>query len=285
MTTRDVDDDYALDDPHARWFGWALPVASVVPSAPTEPASSTAHYELGTAGHVGDGDAAASPNWADDPDTDRWYAADLDRALAPAAEPSIPIDFPMPKFHAENAGSSEPRVSEPRVSEPRLSSREGWDTIRGASSSQHWYRSHRLLTSLVAAVAVIVGVVVVVALLLDGQAPSTEDTSVTPGNPSPTPPSTPAATSVPSASREAPPPPAPPPPPPPPPPTVADVGPPLANRQYRPSYRTPDPPKKPQINVTRSPMSATPPPPPSADRNSGTPGDSPPRRRGCFGFC
>jgi hypothetical protein len=145
---------------------------------------------------------------------------------------------------------------------------------------QPWYRTK---TAAAALSAVALTAVVIAGVLVSRGTEQT--TSVTPQAtttasppPSSAPPAPSRATPSPSSA------PAPPPPPPPPPPAPAtQANPPVRNNDSW-SPRPPSPTKKPQLNVTRAPISATPPPPPSPGTNSATPGDGR-SRGGCFGFC
>ena len=146
-----------------------------------------------------------------------------------------------------------------------------WDFKSTSAKAPFPRRAVLTAAGVLVGVAAVVGVVVLVL-----RSPAGDESSPVAPSESSAPPAP--STSAPVASTAAP---LPPPPvlaPPPPPP--AEVAPPVVTRQYQPSYQTPDPPKKPQQNVTRAPMSATPPPPPRpTDGGRATPG-----RSGSHGF-
>lgn len=175
-------------------------------------------------------------------DTDRWFVRDM----APA----------------EPVRTADPRPA--RVAEPSA-----WEFKSSRPARRRPPRALPIAAAALAGVAVVVGVVLLVRSPGEQSAP----VPVTPSSAAPAP-----STSAPAVATVAPVPPPPvlPPPPPPPP----ETAPPVVTRDYSPSYQTPDEPKKPQQNVTRAPLSATPPPPPrQTDRGRATPGQS-----GAHGF-
>lgn len=132
-----------------------------------------------------------------------------------------------------------------------------------------WYRSK--IAVVAAAVIAVVVSVVAVALRGSATAPEQSTTSVTSAPPAPTSPALSPSSVAPTAPVV---PPAPPPPPPPPPQSV-EQAPVVTGSNPSPRSQTPSETEKPQINVTRTPMSVTPPsvkPAPTA-----TPGDAPRR--------
>jgi hypothetical protein len=115
-----------------------------------------------------------------------------------------------------------------------------------------WYRTRKGLVAILVVLAAAV-MLAIVPLVVRDSAPGTDESpGVTPSAPAPSPP--PAMTSaVPTLSS----PPAPPPPPPPPP--VPEDSPPAVTRQYpAPRYDPPIEQTKPEIGVTRAPMSVAP---------------------------
>ncbi|MDT5311688.1 MAG: hypothetical protein QOE74_708 [Mycobacterium sp.] len=271
MTVRDEDVEYAFDDPDEGWFGMAQPV-DVTPPRPAEevprdepPADPPAH-------------ACQSDDDTED-DTDRWFVQDMN--VAAPVEPDDPAreefgDRPVTESIAATLNIVPTRrngfvaASAPSSWESRLSNSGAWDFK--ANSGDAWYRSKVVMMS----AAIVAGVLAIVAvvLVLRSPAPAVEDSTTVPPSESAAPPAP--TTSAPVLSSEVPLPPGPPPgPPPPPPPSAEQVSPPVVTRQYTPNYQTPDEPKKPQTNVTRAPISATPPPPPrQTDRGRATPGES-----------
>jgi hypothetical protein len=118
-------------------------------------------------------------------------------------------------------------------------------------SSTPWYRTGRTPTVLVAVTVAVVALVVSV-VLLAFRGSSEDDTAPVKSPDASTAPTT--ATAPPATSAEPPPPPPPPPAPPPPPPTASEIDQPPVYQ--RPQQRQPT--RKPEINVTRSPMSVKP---------------------------
>jgi hypothetical protein len=275
VTVRDVDVEYAFDDPDEGWFGMARPVDAAparhgVDLLPDEDVRAEARDD--------DSDNSA--------DTDRWLVADVERAVADAPPPARTEraradERPAAESVADSiaALTASPTKRKGFVSAPvatswesRLSNSGAWDFK--ASSGSTWNRSKVLVIVglVIAAVAVVVGIV----YLVRSPSPAAdESTRVAPS-------ASLAPTSAPALSTQAPVPAPPPPgPPPPPAPSAEELSPPV-NRQYTPRYQAPRETSKPEINVTRAPLSATPPPPPKPDRNSSTPGDG--RKRGGFGW-
>ena len=153
--------------------------------------------------------------------------------------------------------------------ESRLSGSGAWDFK--PASGVAWYRSRVL--AMVAAALTIAAAALGGVVVFSGPATVVEPPTVAPSTLlSPT-------SGAPTLSSQAPVPP--PLPHPPPVPSAEEMNPPLA-RPSAPRYQTPDEPKRPQMDVTRAPMSASPPVlPRTPDRNSATPGDA--RRHGLFG--
>ncbi|TQR82650.1 hypothetical protein D8S82_30915 [Mycobacterium hodleri] len=158
------------------------------------------------------------------------------------------------------------RAPAPSSRESRLVNSGAWDFKSTSASAPFPKRAVLTAAAVLVGVAAVVGVVVLVL-----RSPAGDESSPVAPSESSAPPAP--STSAPAVSTAAPlPPPVLPPPPPPPP---AEVAPPVVTRQYQPSYQTPDPPKKPQQNVTRAPLSATPPPPPRPTNGGrATPGQS-----------
>jgi hypothetical protein len=135
---------------------------------------------------------------------------------------------------------------------------------------QPWYRTKAATAALTAAALATVAIVVSSVLLVSR--PGGQATSVTPEAStaaSPPPSSAQPAPSAPGASTSAP---APPPPPPPLASATPDSPPPVWRNPDWASPSRPSPTKKPEIGVTRIPMSVAPPPPPPTVDNSATPG-------------
>ncbi len=281
---RDADVEYSFDDPDEGWFGMARPV-DTAPARPVDEAPRPDHVEYVRADDPPVADQsyqgrsyaeqtydpvdefpsvphAVEPEYREpeveqdafeeNADTDRWYVQDMGAAalVEPDPEPVRPQarTAPAPSW------------------ESRLSNSGAWDFKATSGGARYRWKPIVLAAAAIAVVAAVVGIV----LLLTG--PSADDRSPTP---TPSAPAT-TATTAPALSSPAPlPPPPPPAPPPPPPPSAEEVNPPVITRQYSPNYQTPDEPKKPQTNVTRSPLSAAPPPPPQqTDKGRATPGES-----------
>ncbi|BDX31985.1 hypothetical protein TUM20985_25320 [Mycobacterium antarcticum] len=269
MTVRRIDVEYAFDDPDEGWFGMAQPAdeAPVRPPEPVQPVEPVAT-------HPDDGGE----------DTDRWFVADMIAAAPVAPEPARREDPPRADVEDRPVSSSIAATlnivptrrsgfvaAAPKPSwESRLSNSGAWDFKARSGGSRSRSRSVLIAAAIAAGILAVVGAVVV----LRGPGPAVEESTPTATTESakPAAPTTSAAPLPPSAAPLPPPPPGPPPPPP---PTAEQLKPP-ATRQYTPQYRTPnDPPKKPQTNVTRAPLSATPPPPPrDTDKGRATPGQS-----------
>jgi hypothetical protein len=148
------------------------------------------------------------------------------------------------------------------------------DSLTFRSIPRPWYRTKQTMIAVIAALAVAMVVWVVLVALRSPAAPSEQPrTTVT----SPTP----APTSVQLSPSSIPPvvPPVVPPPPPPPPPPSAEQAPVLTGSNPAPRSAA-SPTEKPQIGVTRTPISVAPliTPTPTPGTNSATPGDTP--RRG-----
>lgn len=154
--------------------------------------------------------------------------------------------------------------------ESRLANSGAWEFKSKSASAPFPKRAVLTAAAALVGVAAVAGVVVMVLRSPSGGEPAPVAPSESSAPPAP---STSAVVST--AAPLPPPPPVLPPPPPPP-----EDAPPVVTRQYQPSYQTPDAPKKPQTNVTREPLSATPPPPPRpTDGGRATPG-----RSGSHGF-
>lgn len=296
MTVRDLSAEYGFDDGDDGWFGAAQPVDETPTAAPPQPAPPPRQ-------------APPPPRPAppapprptppppprpappepprqefppaieddSDPDTDRWHVADMN-LVAPVepeeAPPARADERPEPVSVAASLNvvptrrKGFVRAPAPASRESRLVNSGAWEFKSSSASTPFPKRAVLTAVAVLVGVAAVVGVVVLVL-----RSPGGESSPVAPSESS-APPAP--STSAPVASTAAP---LPPPPPvlapPPPPPPAAEVAPPVT-RQYQPSYQTPDAPKKPQQNVTRAPMSATPPPPPSRPSDGGraTPGQS-----------
>ena len=292
MTVRDVDAEYAFDDPDDGWFGAAEPAAAEpaalaqpldeLPARHTPPLEEPYEYVPAPAqAAVVDGDPTA--------DTDRWFVHDMN--LAELADTEGP-----PRAEVEHRPVVESvaatltvvptrrngfvRTPAPASWESRLSNSGAWDIKSAYSRGPSRPKIALVIT------AVLAGLAAVVAVVLALRAPAEQSTPVVPpsqssATPAPSTSTTAPSTSAPVLSSPAPPPPAPGPPPPPP-PSAEQINPPVVTRQYTPRYDTPDEPKKPQTNVTRAPLSATPPAPPSpTNPGHATPGES--AHHGYFG--
>jgi hypothetical protein len=275
VTARDLDVESTFDDPDDGWFGAAQPAdatpARHVQAPPRDDHPSDLGHGFGP---------AAETDHSDDPadDTDRWFVQDMN--LAGPVELEDP-----PRDDAEDPPVTESvtatlnvvptrrngfvGAAAPSSWESRLSNSGAWEFK--ATSDGAWYRSKAVMT----AAAVVAGAVAIVGVVMVLRAPAVEESSPVAPSESAAPPAP--STSAPALSSVAPlpSPPPPPGPPPPPPPSAEEISPPVVPRQYAPRYQTPDEPKKPQTNVTRAPMSATPPPPPrETNRGRATPGES-----------
>jgi hypothetical protein len=269
VTVRDADVEYAFDDPDEGWFGMARPVDA----APARPVAEPSREE-----HSHD-DADLST------DTDRWFVEDVEKAATAGSE-ARPHDTtdrrPVPESVAASVDAMSTRrrgvvrAAPSSSRESRLSDSGAWDFKVSSDHSRNRRKVLAIAGAVLVAAAAVVGVVV---LIRSPGSPVEPSTTVAPSAPSAPPAPT---NSAPVLTTQAPlPPPPPPGPPPPPPPTAEELNPPV-NRQYTPRYQAPQETSKPEINVTRAPMSATPPPPPKPDRNSSKPGDG--RKRGGFGW-
>lgn len=238
-----MDVEYTFDDPDEGWFGAA------------EPADDT------------------------DPDTDRWFVPPMDIAGPVQLEdPPREVVEERPVIEAAPA-EPEPattrnvvptrrdgfvRAAAPASWESRLSNSGAWDFKATSNGSRLGSRAFVMAAAIIAGAAAVVGAV----LVLRSPAPAVEDSTTAPPSQSAPPPAPTKSTPVPSAEL-------PPPLPPPAPPPSAEQIVPGVTRQYNPNYQTPDEPRKPQTNVTRTPMSATPPAPPrQTDQGRATPGES-----------
>jgi hypothetical protein len=295
VTVRDVDAEFAFDDPDDGWFGAAAPVAEDEPAALVQPLDGPARhappidefhgylppvdepYEYvapPVESGVVDGDPTA--------DTDRWFVRDMN--LAGAAEDPLRAEVDERRIVESVAATLTVvptrrngfvRAPAPASWESRLSNSGAWDIKSASSSGPNWSR-----IALVAA-AVLVGIAAVVGVVLALRTPAEQSTPVAPPSPSSVAPAPAPSTTAPVLSSPVPLPP-PPGPPPPPPPSAEQINPPVVTRQYTPREDTPDEPKKPQTNVIRTPFKATPPAPPSRPNpGHSTPGDS--RHHGFFG--
>lgn len=279
MTVRGVDVEYTFDDPDEGWFGMARP-ADVTPARPAEESARDQWtHDASQGSEHGD----ASDHYEDpSEDTDRWFVRDMD-LVELDDRPRADVDHrPVTESIAATLTIMPTRrkgfvgASAPTSWESRLSNSGAWDFKAASGGTRYRSKVVLMAAAIVAGVLAIVGVV----LVLRTPAPAVEEsTPVAPSESAGPPAST---TSAPALSSNAPLPPPPPGPPPPPPPSAEELIPPVVTRQYTPRYQTPDQPKKPQTNVTRAPLSATPPQPPPPPRNSSTPGDS--SRRGGFGW-
>jgi hypothetical protein len=289
VTVRDLDAEYAFDDPDDGWFGAARPVdaapARPVQAPPNDDPPSDPDHGHGFTDEHDDGE-----NLADD--TDRWFVQDMLAEPVEFEEPprdQPPRDDPARDLVRDPVRDSRVtesvlatlnvvptrrngfvRASAPASWESRLSNSGAWDFK--ATSGGARYRSKTIVAAagIVAVLAVIVGIVVML------RAPAVEQsTPVAPSESTAAPAPSTSAPALSSVAQPPLPPPPPPGPPPPPPPSAEEINPPVVQRQYTPRYQTPDEPKKPQTNVTRAPMSATPPAPPrETNRGRATPGES-----------
>jgi hypothetical protein len=208
---------------------------------------------------------AADPIDDTDPDTDRWFVPPMDNAEPEQATPRNVVPTRRNGFV---------RAAAPASWESRVSTSGAWDFKAASNNSRLGTRTVVMAAAIIAGVVAVVGTV----LVLRSPAPAVEDSTTAPPSQSAPPPPPTKSTPTPSAEL---PPPLPPPPLPPPPPSAEQIVPPVT-RQYNPSYQSPDEPRKPQTNVTRTPMSATPPAPPrQTDQGRATPGDS--GHHGLFG--
>jgi hypothetical protein len=257
MTVRDLGAEYAFDDPDDGWFGAEQP-ADDAPSPPAPPPPRQ-DFPL-------DDDSTA--------DTDRWFVADMG-VVEPVAADEPPHVGPAPESVAATINvvprrrDGFVRASAPASYESRIASSGAWEFKSSTSRPGLRPRTAMVAAALLVGVAAAVGVVLILRSPAGDQpAPAAPSESAAPSAPS---------TSAPAVVSVAP---LPPPLLPPPPPPAEEITPPVATRQYSPSYDTPDAAKKPQQNVTRAPLSATPPPPPrQTDRGRATPG-----RSGSHGF-
>ena len=260
MTVRDLSAEYEFDDTDDGWFGAEQPVDDAPPQPAPPPLAPRQDYP---------------PAFEDDSaaDTDRWFVRDMERvgpAEPPPAEPPPAPVAPEPVAATVNVVPTRRNgfvhAAAPASYESRIATSGAWE-FKSSSSTASTLRPRAMMVG----AAILIGVMAVVGVVLILGSPAGDQ-------PAPVAPSESAAPPAPSTSAPAvasvaplPPPPVLPPPPPP----AEEITPPVVTRQYSPSYRTPDTPKKPQQNVTRAPLSATPPPPPrQGDRGRATPGQS-----------
>jgi hypothetical protein len=260
----DLDYDSAFDDPENGWFGH---VQAADPTSlhghedqPEPPPGELVRESVDT-------DRRRALTLDTPPDVDETHVAYV-LDPGPAAEPT-----------ARRWSDEPPPVANPTW-ESRLSGNGAWD-FKVAATGPRRFHPRLAVAGMAAAGLVVAGIVVFVR----SPGPADDESPVVA-------PSQSTSSVAPSTSMlsPAPVPPGPPGPPPPPPPTAEEISPPVVSRDYTPRRQNaPDDPGKPEIGVTRTPvtrtqMSAAPPPPRSTpDRNSATPGDSE-RHRGRFGF-
>lgn len=284
MTVRDLGAEYGFDDADDGWFGAAQPVDETPPPPPQPAPPRQAPAPPRSAPPPPPRPAPPEPPRQvhppaieddSDPDTDRWLVEDMnlvgatepqEAPPARAAERPEPVSVAASLNVVPTRRNGFVRAAAPSSRESRLVNSGAWDFKSTSASAPFPKRAVLISAAVLLGVAAVVGVVVLV-LRGPGGESSPAAPSETSAPPAP-------STSAPAVSTAAPLPPpvlAPPPPPPPP----AEVAPPVVTRQYQPNYQTPDPPKKPQQNVTRAPMSATPPAPPrQKDAGRATPGQS-----------
>ncbi|OPX12128.1 hypothetical protein [Mycobacterium sp. AT1] len=274
MTVRDLGAEYGFDDADDGWFGAAQPVDEAPSSqpqpAPPRPAPPAPPRPAPPAPPRQEFPPAIADD--SDPDTDRWLVEDMNPVESAEPEgPTLAPVFERPETVSVAASlnvvptrrNGFVRAPAPSSRESRLVNSGAWDFKSTPASAPFPKRAVLIAAAVLGVVAAVVGVVVLVLRSPAGD----ESAPVAPSESSAPPAPTPSAPVV-STAAPLPPPVLPPPPPP------AEVAPPVT-RQYQPSYQTPDPPKKPQQNVTRSPLSATPPPPPRPTNGGrATPGQS-----------
>ncbi|KAA0095926.1 hypothetical protein CIW49_20410 [Mycolicibacterium sp. P1-18] len=249
MTVRNLGAEHAYDDFDDGWFGAEQADDAPSPPPPRQDPRPTPPED----------DAEAN--------TDRWFVGDLvppDVAEPPpAAVAPEPVAATVDVVPTRRNGFV--RASAPASYESRIANSGAWE-FKSSSTTRPAVRPRAVMG--VAAVLVLVAAVVGVVLILrsptgDRPAPAAPSESSAPAAPSTSAPAVVSATPLPPPVL------------PPPPPPAEEITPPAATRQYSPSYQEPDAPKKPQQNVTRAPLSATPPPPPrQTDRGRATPGQS-----------
>ncbi|MEU0498884.1 hypothetical protein [Mycobacterium sp. NPDC006124] len=249
MTVRDLGAEYGFDDPDDGWFGAAGP-AEDTPPRPAPPP----RFD-----HRDESEA----------DTDRWFVRDMAPAEPVRSVETVSVATPPTVVPTRRNGFVP--AAAPDSWESRISNSGAWEFKTSTPAPRRPPRAAMFAAAVLAAAAVVAGVVMLMA------GPDGDEASPAPSSSSSAPP---VPSSAPAVATVAPVPPPPVLPPPPPPPPPADAVPPVVTRDYTPSYQTPDTPKKPQQNVTRVPLSATPPPPPrETDRGRATPGQS-----GAHGF-
>lgn len=263
MTVRDLDAEHGFDDPDDGWFGAERPVDET-PSQPAPPPPRQVYLPP-----LEDESAA---------DTDRWFVGDT--SPGEPVEPDEPPPARVTHRAAPESVAATVNVvptrrngfvsaSAPASYQSRIADSGAWEFKSSSTGPALRPRAVMIAAAILLGVAAVVGVVLILRSPAGEQpAPVAPSESVAPPAPS---------TSAPAAASVAPLPP--PPVLPPPPPLAEEITPPAVTRQYSPGYQT-DTPKKPETNVTRAPLSATPPPPPrQTDRGRATPG-----RSGSHGF-
>ena len=285
MTVRDLSAEYGFDDADDGWFGAAQPVDETptvaapqpappprqAPVAPPRPAPPPPPRPAPPAPPRQEYRPAIEDD--SDPDTDRWLVEDMNLVApvepgeappARAGERLEPMSVAATLNVVPTRRKGFVRAPAPASRESRLVNSGAWEFKSTSASAPFPKRAVLTAAAVLVGVAAVVGVVVLVL-----RSPGDESSPVAPGESS-APPAP--STSAPVVSTAAP---LPPPPVLPPPPPAEEIAPPVVTRQYSPNYQTPDAPKKPQQNVTRSPLSATPPPPPRPrDGGRATPGQS-----------
>jgi hypothetical protein len=230
-------------------------------------------YQLGYDGH--EADHAEDTTWEERADTDRWYlpADVLDQPAEALADP-VPAD-------ADDAPRQAGDHDDSATWETRLSGISTWDFKVSGKRSRYPSKRLGIGLALVAIAAVVAVLVAAVVTVTRSPVPATDESNA----PQPSSSAAPAPSSAPTMSSA--PSPAPPPPPAlPPPPVSAEqitTAPPVVRQQTggNQSRQTAPTQKKPQMDVTRTPISVGAPPPPPSANDSSTPGDSQkPRRRG-----
>jgi len=292
MTVRDLGAEYGFDDGDDGWFGAAQPVDETPTAAAPQPAPLPRQAPPPPPPRPAPPrpppprpapPAPPAPPRQEylpaieddsDPDTDRWLVEDMnlvESAEPEQAPPARADERPEPVSVAASLNmvptrrNGFVRAPAPASRESRLVNSGAWDFKSSSTSTPFPKRAVLTAAAVLVGVAAVVGVVVLVLRSPAGGESSPVAPSESSAPPAP-------STSAPVVSTAAP---LPPPPVFPPPPPAEEIAPPVVTRQYSPNYQTPDAPKKPQQNVTRSPLSATPPPPPRPrDGGRATPGQS-----------
>ncbi|MCW2519338.1 MAG: hypothetical protein JWR46_1957 [Mycobacterium sp.] len=203
---------------------------------------------------------ASGEAWVGDPvddrvDTDQLAVVPPENDEAPTADAEFGYLFDADQPEVVDEYADEPIVVPEWVepAPPTEAEEQTFDAFNATTwnfkpAPTPWYRTGLSLTVIVALSIAVVALVVSVVLLAFRGSPAEENI---PAN-APGTSTAPTTETAPVATSEEPPPPPPPPAPPPPPPTAAEVS-------RAPVYqRPPQPTKKPEINVTRSPMSVHP---------------------------